>query len=208
MRGGGALHIEKHVFANAPLSILWNALTIEILETLRLLCVRFLPNHPVDLQREIFLALSVFSANLLNYGYSRIREKQGSMMFVLSNSMHQKETTIINYLKTSVMSVKHIFGNINADGSVYSGSGDFSVVAEGDNSGEYTIIFRNPFSEVPSTSAIQNYPTWNDFRSNGGDTRDNVTLIAIDKDKVKLKTGDSNGLGVDRNFSFIVVGAE
>lgn len=109
-------------------------------------------------------------------------------------------------MSDSNASIRHIFGNINANGSIRSGSGDFDVVPEGHNSGEFTIVFRPPFNSIPSIVATQCFPNWDDFSSNGGSTLDNVTIIGLDQRKAKLKTGDHKGNGADRNISFIAIG--
>ncbi|MGE5342952.1 MAG: hypothetical protein ACM3SY_15870 [Candidatus Omnitrophota bacterium] len=96
-----------------------------------------------------------------------------------------------------------IFGNVNANGTVYSGTG-FIVVH--DHEGEYTIVFLTPFKNVPAVASIQNYPGWSDFGSGGGNTVDNTVLIAVTREKFKIKTGTSAGAANDRNFTFIAIG--
>lgn len=107
------------------------------------------------------------------------------------------------------MSTKTIYGNVNADGSIHSGSGDFQVIPEGTN-GVYTLIFKQSFSSIPTVILTQKYSNspsnWTDFPSDGGDTRDNAVLIAVNQDKAKLKTGDSTGGGTDRDFGFMATG--
>lgn len=102
--------------------------------------------------------------------------------------------------------MNQIYGCINADGSIFSGSGDFIVVANDNNDGEYTIVFGKHFQNVPTVVATQNFPGWSDFTSDGGLTLDNVTIIAIAPDRVKFKTGASDGSGQNRNFCFIAIG--
>lgn len=105
------------------------------------------------------------------------------------------------------MADKFVCGNVNADGSIQSGSG-FTVVPESGN-GVYTVVFSAPFSQMPTVVTDQQYPSpgsWNQFSSDGGDTRDNTVLIAVASDKFKFKTGNNGGAGTDRNFSFIAVG--
>lgn len=106
------------------------------------------------------------------------------------------------------MSVRHIYGCINADGSIESGSQDFSVVPEGN--GEYTIVFSAPFMQMPAVTTTQCYAGqnegWNNFTSNGGDTRDNSVLIAVAPDRFKMHTGGGDGNTTARNWTFVAVG--
>lgn len=102
------------------------------------------------------------------------------------------------------MSLKIVYGNVSSNGTIHSGSGDFDVVAEG--SGEYTVVFMPAFKSVPTVVTVQNYPGWNDLQSSGGNTTDNTVLIAVNKNKCKIKTGSSNGKPDNRNFAFIAIG--
>ncbi|MDW3648911.1 MAG: hypothetical protein R8P61_17715 [Bacteroidia bacterium] len=102
--------------------------------------------------------------------------------------------------------MEHVFGNINANGTAESKSSTLLTVVH-DDIGEYTLVFQEGiFSDLPACAASQNYPGWHDFTSSGGYTLDNVTIVAISKEKVKLKTGASDGAPADRNFSFIAIG--
>ena len=91
---------------------------------------------------------------------------------------------------------------------IHSGSGNFKVVRVA--GGIYIIDFNDGlFKNTPALCTTQQYSgndKWDDFGSPGGSTLDNVTIIAIDKAHVKLKTGDMEGVGQDRNFSFIAIG--
>ncbi|WP_394203062.1 hypothetical protein [Shewanella waksmanii] len=95
-----------------------------------------------------------------------------------------------------------IGGNINADGTLYSGN-YVSVIKE--STGIYEITFAEAFSKVPSILLTQNHPSWGDFSSKGGSTIDNCTIIAVDKTKVKVKTGNSSGEVSNRNFSILAI---
>jgi hypothetical protein len=101
------------------------------------------------------------------------------------------------------MSDKIIWGCVNADGSIHSGTG-FTVDSETD--GVYTITYRESFDEPPAVVLTQNYRNWDQFGYGGGDTRDNSILIAADTFKFKAKMGGSDGKGEERNFTFIAVG--
>ena len=96
------------------------------------------------------------------------------------------------------------FGNVNANGTVRNGSGDFSVKKEA--TGTYTISFSGAFAKVPAMLLTQNYKDWTDFKFASGDTRDNAVLVAIDISHARVITGQDNGSKADRNFGFLVVG--
>ena len=104
--------------------------------------------------------------------------------------------------------MRHSYGNINANGTKKSGSGDWTVVKDSGSKGGYTIIFEPPFKTMPTVVTDQNYPGWSDFNKSGGDSRDNTVIIALSNEKCKLKTGDSHGNGQDRNFTFIAIGEQ
>src|SRR6185436_5356939 len=97
------------------------------------------------------------------------------------------------------------FGTTNP--SIHSGNG-FTVVRV--DRGVYLIDFKDGlFNDTPALVATQQYSgnsNWNDFSSVGGNTKDNVTIIALDRIHAKLKTGDNDGNQQDRNFSFIAIG--
>ena len=96
-----------------------------------------------------------------------------------------------------------IRGCVNGDGTIESGSG-FTVLRT--PPGRYEIRYASPFGGHPAVVVTQNYPGWNDFNVEGGDSRDNTVLIASDANRFKIKTGDGNGNAQDRNFSFIAIG--
>lgn len=92
--------------------------------------------------------------------------------------------------------------------TIHSGSGNFSVIRV--DTGIYLIDFKDgTFTGTPALVATQQHGgggSWTDFASAGSSTRDNVVILALDKDHAKLKTGDDNGKASDRNFSFIAMG--
>lgn len=107
--------------------------------------------------------------------------------------------------KEYIMSdLRHVYGNINADGTIKSGSGDFTVVQEGN--GEYTIVFTQAFANMPTVVTTQNYKDWDDFTYNGGSTYDNTVIIAISNSKFKMQAGGGSGSKTERNWTFIAVG--
>lgn len=101
---------------------------------------------------------------------------------------------------------RHIFGAVNADGTIQSGSGGFEIAH--DDKGEYTIVYLQPFKSQPVVVVTQNYPSWDNFSSDGGSTKDNCVVVASNNAKVKIKTGGDSGSASDRNFNFISIGDE
>jgi len=102
------------------------------------------------------------------------------------------------------------WGDVTAYGTteptIESGSG-FSV--ERQAKGIYQIEFSPGFNKMPALTATQQYSgnnNWHNTSSQGGDTRDNVTIISISTIHARVKTGDNNGVAQDRNFSFIAIG--
>lgn len=96
-----------------------------------------------------------------------------------------------------------ISGNVNADGTIASGTG-FTITNSGD--GLYLITFRPSFTAPPAVVLTQNYRSWSDFDYGGGDSRDNCVLVAVNMDHAKVLTGGSSGEHGDRNFCFIAIG--
>ena len=104
---------------------------------------------------------------------------------------------------------KMAWGNVTAYGTkspTIAGSG---ATILRDEQGIYYIDFQVKFTNIPAFVATQQYSAndkWDDTSSKGGDTRDNVTIIALSATHAKVKTGDSGGNAQDRNFSFIAIG--
>ncbi|MFJ3583116.1 hypothetical protein ACIPPS_12925 [Streptomyces sp. NPDC090127] len=90
-----------------------------------------------------------------------------------------------------------VYGNINSDGSVQSGSGDFLVTKEG--TGRYSIAFQRSFSSLPSANAT----LWGD----GWNLVDNTQIAAIESGRIVVITGDYYGQYGDRGFSFQAIGS-
>lgn len=102
------------------------------------------------------------------------------------------------------------WGTITAHGTttptINSGSG-FDIHREGQ--GIYLIDFKAGFTKTPAFVATQQFSynsKWDDYSSQGGDTRDNITIITLDYEHARVKTGDAGGNAQDRNFSFIAIG--
>jgi hypothetical protein len=98
-----------------------------------------------------------------------------------------------------------VWGAVNEDGTRKAGTG---FKPERDKKGRYTVKFDpDTFASMPSVVTLENCSTgWEDFESDGCDGRNNTVLIAVNKDKFKIKTGNHGGDPIDRNFTFIAVG--
>ncbi len=98
--------------------------------------------------------------------------------------------------------LKGIRGSVRADGKILSGKG-FRVVHE--EKGLYNVLFNQNFSTRPTVVVTQHYPDEDNFNKDGGNTKDNAVIIAISKDRFKVKTGNGQGYASDRAFEFIAV---
>jgi hypothetical protein len=92
-----------------------------------------------------------------------------------------------------------IWGAINANGTISSSGGGFSVTRQGN--GQYVISFRSLFQTVPSIVGSQT-----NYGNLGESPVDNVAFPLVDTGAATAITGDSQGNRQDRNFSFIAVG--
>ncbi len=100
--------------------------------------------------------------------------------------------------------LKGIRGSVKANGTILSGGKNFKVVH--DDTGLYTVIFvKEEFSTRPTVVVTQHYPDTDDFSKDGGNTKDNAVIIAVNSDRFKVKTGDGDGNATDRAFEFIAV---
>jgi hypothetical protein len=98
------------------------------------------------------------------------------------------------------MSPLILWGSINADGTIASGSGGFSVTAQG-SSGQYVISFRTLFQGVPAVVGSQNR-----FGGLNESSLDNVVFPLVDSGTATALTGDSDNHQQPRNFAFIAIG--
>jgi hypothetical protein len=99
------------------------------------------------------------------------------------------------------MATTTIWGVVNADGSILSGTG---YKADKMDAGVYTIFFTTPFNSVPAVVTTQLFP--NEPNTHGGDPRDNSVVGYITNDRCRVITGQDNGDKVDRAFSFVAIG--
>lgn len=102
------------------------------------------------------------------------------------------------------MPQKILYGNVNADGTTYSGSGGFQCRHIG--KGTYLIEFADAFASVPTVVLTQQYIAWADFSYPGAGTKNNAMLVAVDEHACKYVTGNSDGSHTDRNCAFIAIG--
>ena len=93
-----------------------------------------------------------------------------------------------------------ISGIVSSDGSISTGSGDFDVRKE--SRGLYTVIFRPPLKKVYGGSVTQIFFSGGD----AGNTRDNAVIAFLKDGDMRLKTGNSDGGAIDRDFTFVVSG--
>lgn len=108
------------------------------------------------------------------------------------------------------MDLRIIWGCVNSNGQKHSGSKDseghyiFNVDKTG--VGTYVVSYDESFRVTPAVVVTQNFISWEDFGYEGSNTRDNCVLVASDKKKFKVITGNSEGTRIDRNFTFITIG--
>ncbi|MBU7044842.1 MAG: hypothetical protein HXS54_00280 [Theionarchaea archaeon] len=103
------------------------------------------------------------------------------------------------------MTDRILYGCINKNGTIYSGSGGFNVCC--DTGGNYTILFNTPFRQTPAIVLTQNFPDWNDWGP-GGSPQDTCVLISANANKCKVLTGNDKHGHENRNFCFIAIGPE
>ncbi|CAL9675115.1 hypothetical protein [Streptomyces sp. enrichment culture] len=89
-----------------------------------------------------------------------------------------------------------MWGDIDANGDVHSGSGNFYVFK--DDTGRYRIEFQHPFAAVPSVTA--------NIRGEGWRMLDNTHVNVIETGHTVITTGHDRGDWADRPFSFQVIG--
>lgn len=101
------------------------------------------------------------------------------------------------------MPTKIIAGRVNSDGTIpeENQSGGYYVRALG--GGLFIVEFDAALPATPAVVVKQNNRSWDDFDYGGGNTRDNVVVLAVDNKGFKVATGDGDGSKEDRNFAFI-----
>lgn len=99
------------------------------------------------------------------------------------------------------MENQFVYGYIDADGTLITGSGIYNIDHEAP--GVYGVTFTTPFGSTPAVSATQVYNGEQDYA--GGYLTDNAVIIYIDNTMAKFLTGAGTD-HQDRKFSFIAVG--
>ena len=97
------------------------------------------------------------------------------------------------------MTIRTIWGTVNANGTILSGSGDFSVNRV--DNGQYQIQFNDDFAATPAMVGSQVL-----YGKLSENPVDNVVFPFLNKNGATAITGDSEGKHTDRSFSFIATG--
>ncbi|AIO65358.1 hypothetical protein [Burkholderia oklahomensis] len=92
-----------------------------------------------------------------------------------------------------------IWGSVNADGTIKSGSGNFAV--ERIDTGKYTVSFNAGFSTVPAVVATQN-----NYGGTNESNLDGVAVPFVNQNSFQANTGDGGGKPQNRSFGFIAIG--
>lgn len=114
--------------------------------------------------------------------------------------------------------VRILRGSVNGETARGSGGRGFGVrrvsVPGGEAKGLYDVEFVQVFPGVPSAivtliSDADFFSTdsqGGQFVNQGQNTKQNAVIVAISSQKMRVKTGDENGVAANKNFSFIVIG--
>ena len=93
------------------------------------------------------------------------------------------------------------YGTVDKDGKKVGGSSGWEC-RRTSAAGCFLIQFDEKFKDTPHVVANQNN---GDITGVGWDTRDGVLIVGCDSNEAKIKTGDSNGKGTYRRFSFVAM---
>lgn len=98
-----------------------------------------------------------------------------------------------------------VYGYIDTNGDIISGSGNFNVTRI--DLGLWDITFKeNTFINTPAVTVSQLSSDGSDTTDHGGSTLDNANLVILNKSRVRIKTGDDSGKPKNRHFTFIAIG--
>ncbi|MGL3606961.1 hypothetical protein ACSV9I_10635 [Rhizobium sp. G187] len=97
------------------------------------------------------------------------------------------------------MTIRTIWGTVNANGTILSGSGDFAVSRTAN--GQYQIQFNDDFTVTPAMVGSQVL-----YQGLNENPIDNVVFPFLNKNGATAITGDAAGNHGDRSFSFIAIG--
>lgn len=93
-----------------------------------------------------------------------------------------------------------VYGYISKNGQILSENMDnFKVTKVA--TGTYDIYFKQDFKSLPAVVATQ---LWIESGI-GNDTRDNVVLMELERDRARFITGNGDGNASDRDFTFIAM---
>jgi hypothetical protein len=96
------------------------------------------------------------------------------------------------------MASRTVAGIVGGQGEILATENNYNV--DHFATGHYTIDFETAFSFRVLAVVVTQVPNFD------GSTLDNATIMSIDNERIKVKTGDGNGDASDRPFSFIVLG--
>lgn len=88
-----------------------------------------------------------------------------------------------------------VWGIVNADGSIASGSGDFTATKTG--TGKYEIQFTTQYTQRPAVLAMQIH---------NGNLKDGCLAAEVTTSKCTILTGEEDGSRSSRTFSFTATG--
>ncbi|GAB6260599.1 hypothetical protein [Photobacterium sp. R1] len=95
--------------------------------------------------------------------------------------------------------MKIVYGNIDKNGNIVSGSGDFTV--ENVGAGHYKVGFKQAFHLAPSVVGSQT-----DYDSSNQSPLDNIVFPFVETTGFSANVGGANGSFQNRSFSFIAIG--
>ncbi len=125
----------------------------------------------------------------------------------ITNNLEVSGTAKINDKPIPVgeESLRIVRGIIQGDGTIRAGAG-FSVNHTG--IGFYNINFVPDFVSIPTMTVTQWYESDDHlhFGDVGGDTRDNCSIVYLDRTAARIKCGDNTGSANNRWFHFIAIG--
>jgi hypothetical protein len=101
------------------------------------------------------------------------------------------------------MSHKTSWGYIEADGTIKSGSGDFTIDVVGD--GQFFINFSKDFADIPAVNVTCNLAMGTGSDGGGNTVNNNAILIDVDAGKARVLTGHGTDR-YSRAFTFTAIG--
>jgi hypothetical protein len=112
------------------------------------------------------------------------------------------------FATAGVENLRILCGTVNPNGTVFTSTGGCSIRRI--NTGLYDIVFAPQFAATPVVVLTQQFSggdaNANNVNGDGGDTRDNCTVVGVSPALVRVKCGASGGDNADRRFEFIAIG--